>query len=495
MMQVSNYEIIIPFDDEKHYLLVNGLYVAMDVVDTAVGEAMLEGNLKALPDDERARLLARGHITDSPETEREDLDIFAGLHRKLAAGRSLCLYILPTYNCNFRCPYCYEKHRLSAGEDWLKKAMSREMVDAVFEAVDKEKARGVRIDRIGLYGGEPLLKENIELIRYISKKAAVAAMELTVTTNGYDLDIFIDILTKYKYNKLQITLDGVREDNDSRRIYSGGGGSYEKILQNAGLALSKGIQTDIRINVGPANLERVHALPRIFEERGFFRYPKFSYYFAPTSGENYPGKDHGVKYSDLVDMLTRNGFEKNDAMMHVSQYNAVYGEIRNLIKSRKYFNPSDSFCGAESGMLLADPEGFLYTCWDFVAMDHMRVGRINTGKGKFAFNFELLKWHTRTVDRMPECAGCPYVFACRGGCASMAFENTGDLTAYYCGENREIFREAAKEACQEVYNKTGERELTRSLKDKTASYTIEERKDLRLSRDPGRLMELLKKQK
>ncbi|MBR5338071.1 MAG: radical SAM protein [Lachnospiraceae bacterium] len=492
-MQVSNYEIIIPFDDEVHYLLVNGLYIAMDMVDAAVGKAMLAGNPKALPEDERDRLLARGHLTDSPEIEREDLDIFAGLHRRLDAERSLGLYILPTYNCNFRCPYCYEKHRLSAGEEWLKKTMSREMVDAVFEAVDKEKARGVKVDGVGLYGGEPLLKENIELIRYISKKATEADLELDAVTNGYDLNHFIDILTEYKYKKLQITLDGVKEDNDRRRIYSGGGGSYEKILENIGLVLSKGINVDIRINVGPANLEKVHELPRIFVEKGFTKYPQFGYYFAPTDGENYPGKGHGVMCSDLVDMLMRNGFEKKDAMDHVSIYSTVYGMIRSLIKNKEYFYPSDAFCGSESNMIMVDPEGSLYSCWDFVAMDQMRVGRINVEKGKFAFNFELLKWNTRTVDRMPECAKCPYVFACRGGCAAGAYREKGDFTSYYCGEHKDIFREATKEVCQELYNETGERELTRSLKERITIYTPRERKDLLISRDPKRLTELLNK--
>ena len=169
--------------------------------------------------------------------------------------------------------------------------------------------------------------------------------------------------------------------------------------------------------------------------------------------------------------------------------------IRSLIKNKGFFYPSDAFCGSESNMIMVDPEGSLYTCWDFVAMDQMRVGRINVEKGKFAFNFELLKWNTRTVDRMPECAKCPYVFACRGGCAAGAYREKGDFTSYYCGEHKDIFREATKEVCQELYNETGERELTRSLKERITIYTPRERKDLLISRDPKRLTELLKKLK
>ncbi|MCR5137625.1 MAG: 4Fe-4S cluster-binding domain-containing protein [Oscillospiraceae bacterium] len=83
----------------------------------------------------------------------------AGSYRKYCAEASLDLMILPTYNCNFRCPYCFERHRLSRGQEWLCKTMSEEMVDAIFKAVEKEKARGVKAGSCTLYGGEPFLEK------------------------------------------------------------------------------------------------------------------------------------------------------------------------------------------------------------------------------------------------------------------------------------------------------------------------------------------------
>jgi len=492
-MQLSNYEVILPLKDKAHYLLYNGVYVAFDVVDKACGQALLEGNLDNLPEEELRRLLSRGHITDSPETETEDIEIIAAVNRKFYQERSLSLMLLPTYDCNFRCPYCFERHRLSCGKEWLKKTMSKDLVDAVFEATEKEKQRGVKVEGLTLYGGEPLLKENADLIRYISGKAIDAGMTLSAVTNGYDLEHYIDILKEFKFGQLQITLDGVKEDNDKRRLYTGGGGSYEKILENVGLALDNGIKISLRINVGPENIKRAHELPRIFKEKGFTDNEFFSYYYAPTDGENYPGKDHGVRYRDLVDMLTDNGFELHDAMLKVSHYSNTVVELQSLIDNKEYFKPRSNHCGAEANMYLVDPEGNIYSCWDFVAIEGMTVGRINMEKRKFAFNFDLLKWNYRTVDHLPECANCPYLFVCGGGCAAKAYTEKGEPWTFHCDQIKEIFNESALEVCGRVFKEKGERELTKSLKDMLLLFTPQERRDLITSRDPGRLTEIMKK--
>lgn len=476
--QVSNYEVILPLDDEDHFLLLNGLYGAYDVVDKKVGAVLLSGDIDAIPMEEQERLLARGHLCDRHETEKEDLSLIAQVYRKLVREKLLCITLIPTYDCNFRCPYCFEKHRLSCGEEWLKKTMSTEMVDAVFEAIEKEKKRGSRIDRMRIYGGEPLLKENKEIIRYISKKAVDAGLTLDVTTNGYDLDQFIDVLTEYNYSLVFTTLDGTGEDNDKRRVYAGGGGSFEKIINNVGLALSKGLRVSVRINVGPENLDRASDLAEVFEEKGFTGYPGFVYYYTATNGENYPGEDHGVSFRELVKMQTRKGLEKNYAMEHVFRYAFDVYWMRSLIKDKEYYKTTDTACGAETNSLKIDPEGYIYTCTKLVAREDMRVGRVDVEKGKFAYTFDLLKWNNRSVMNLPECMECPYVFICRGGCAYEAYLEKGDISKHCCGQNKEIINDSAIEVCSEIFKKTGERELTKSLKELINSLAPEEKKKL-----------------
>ena len=471
LIQLSNYEIMVPLDDART-LLANGLYCAFDVVDRAEGSALAEGRIDAVPDEECKRLLARGHLTDSPGSEIEDLQFMAGYYRKYFAEASLDLMILPTYDCNFRCPYCFERHRLSRGQEWLCKTMSEEMADAIFKAVEKEKARGVKARSCTLYGGEPFLEKNREIVRSIVRKAAAAGMTLGAITNGYCLDSFLDLLTEYPFESIQITLDGVKEDNDRRRVYTGGGGSFEKILENICLAVGKGVSVSVRINTGSSNLERVHLLKKLFEDRGLTKAPGFSYYFAPTQGEDNCGLNTGLKCREIVDTLMRSGFEEKEAMEHTSHYAGFMRAIRHLIEKPESFSPSDSHCGAEKMMYLIDPEGWIYTCWDFVAREDQRVGRVDLEKEKFAFNFSLLKWNYRNVLNMPKCMKCPYVFACGGGCAASSYRETGNIADPYCGEIREIFRDAAGMICRAEFAGRGERELTAGLKDRIRSIRL-----------------------
>ena len=267
------------------------------------------------------------------------------------------------------------------------------------------------------------------------------------------------------YSLLFITLDGTREDNDKRRVHVGGGGSFEKIMNNVELALSKGLRVSIRINVGPENLERVYDLAELIEKKGLTAYPDFCYYYTTTSGENYPGADHGVSYRELVEMQVRKGLDKNYAMFHVFKYAFYVDWFRQYIEDKEYFRTGDVACEAGTSNFLIGPEGHIYTCYKFVARDDMRVGRVDVDKGKFAFKFDLLKWKNRRVANMPECMECPYVFTCKGGCAYEAYWEKGDISASCCGQNKEIISDSAIGVCSEIYKKTGERELTRSLKE------------------------------
>ena len=68
-MRVSTYEIVLPLignDDKKiegKSLLVNGMYGAIDVVDTETADKLEQGDFAEIPFALRERLMARGHIT------------------------------------------------------------------------------------------------------------------------------------------------------------------------------------------------------------------------------------------------------------------------------------------------------------------------------------------------------------------------------------------------------------------------------------------------
>ena len=496
-MQLSKYDIILPLIDKDgknvkdKSLLFNGIYGALDIVDATTGKALKEGKINDLSISERDRLFARGHLTDNSDKEKEDIKLLARVDRKLKRGIA-SLTILPTYNCNFRCPYCYERHRLSRGEKWMSRVMSTEMVDAIFKASEKLKKRGIRIDSCSLFGGEPFLKGNHSLIRYISEKAKEQNIPLSAVTNGYELEYYIDLLKEFSFTSLQITLDGPREINDKRRIHKNGNGSFDTILKNIKTAIDNEITISLRVNVGPENLDSVYSLEQIFKEHGLTDSKYFSFYFKSTSGEKYPGKNYGVDDKAIVQILLEKGVTKEKAINLTSEYSAIFKKMKEQLKKEEYFKPSASYCGAENGMYVIDPDGLIFSCWEFVAKEDKAVGCVDIENGDFLFNFSLGKWRSRDVQYMPKCKECPYLFICGGGCAGMSFEDTGDYYNEYCGTTKEAFDFIASYLCEEAFETNKEYELTKSLKEPIMKLSDKERETILTSNSEREIFEIVK---
>lgn len=220
---------------------------------------------------------------------------------------------MPTYDCNFRCPYCFEQHRLKNGEAWLANAMSDETMDAIFAALDDYKAQGYALGDCTLYGGEPFLEKNREVARRIAENCKARGMKMDVITNGYELESFLDFIEEYKIYQLQVTVDGTAEINDCRRLHKDRLPTYDRILKNVELALQRGVTISLRVNVGRENLHGMGALINDLKARGFIgkedarakeeralkekdgnaktKRGRFSYYFKATNDDTHPEKN------------------------------------------------------------------------------------------------------------------------------------------------------------------------------------------------------------
>ena len=250
-------------------LLINGLCGAIDVVDTDIAAKVCEENFAAIPFAMRERLAQRGHITRKDEAgELADARLLGRIWNKLIGHSGRGPVILPTYDCNFRCPYCFERHRLTRGQEWLGHEMKPEMVEAVFAALQKQRDQGYKVGDCQPYGGEPLLKENMSTVRNICEHAKAMGLSLSAITNGYDLDAYIGLLDEFGFERLQITVDGVGRLNDRRRLHRDGVPTYDRILQNVALALEHGVDISLRVNVNGDNIGGIKVLIDDLAARG-----------------------------------------------------------------------------------------------------------------------------------------------------------------------------------------------------------------------------------
>ncbi len=139
---------------------------------------------------------------------------------------SLLLTIMPTENCNFRCPYCYETHNSSI--------MSPQTLYWIHDYIKKQIPKFEKLC-ISWFGGEPTLCKNIiletsKLIQSLQKEYHFI-YNAGMTTNGYLLDKETFILY---YNLgitgYQITLDGW--NHDKTRPHISGKGTLKQIVDN-----------------------------------------------------------------------------------------------------------------------------------------------------------------------------------------------------------------------------------------------------------------------
>lgn len=500
-MRTSTYEIILPIigEDGKaiadHVLLMNGLYGAMDVVKTEEAEKLRAGDIASLPLSLKERLALRGHITRKDEGgELSDLALLSRIYKTLFGRGAVALVIMPTYDCNFRCPYCFEQHRLKKGQDWLNSTMSEETITAVFAALADYKKRGYELGNCSLYGGEPLLAKNLATVEKIVEHARELGMTISATTNGYDLASYVDFFDEYKVSSLQITVDGTAETNNRRRIHKDGLPTYDRIIENVELALAHGVDVTLRVNVGKDNLTNIGVLMDDLKARGLLKKDgkcaSFVYYFKAAYDDAHP--ENNVAESDIIEELVKYGLTLDEAMDLHSNYSGISKKLLGSFAKEEFPSFSPAFCGSEQGMMVVDPFGKVYSCWDAVGIEGNVVGTIDLETGRFLWNFDKAKWRTRTVDLMENCRRCPYAFICRGGCAARAKNAYGDYFCEFCGEMKEIFDFVASRVVGKEWEENHGNELTLSLAGPVSRLTEKERETIMKSRSQKEILMIAK---
>jgi cyclic pyranopterin phosphate synthase len=154
-------------------------------------------------------------------------------------GRAISyVRISVTDRCDFRCVYCMAEDMTFLPK---KDLLTLEELDRLCSAfVDL----GVR--KIRLTGGEPLVRRNImSLVQSLGRHLRSGALsELTITTNGSQLDRFASELYAYGVRRVNISLDTL----DPARFQAiTRWGKYDKVM--AGIAAAKAAGLQVKLNM------------------------------------------------------------------------------------------------------------------------------------------------------------------------------------------------------------------------------------------------------
>ncbi|MBR1578931.1 MAG: radical SAM protein [Selenomonadaceae bacterium] len=445
---VSRRALILPLIDDK-YILFNGLYGALDVIDrrtAVILRAAQKSNDQPLELEEgmRDRLVRRGYLIDR-QTEAEDLKI-----------------------------------------------LSRLKLHAV-EQMKKYREQGKKLGDCTLYGGEPLLASNIGTVRNICEHCRDMEMKIDAITNGYDLEHYLDLIDEFKFTKLQITLDGVGKMHDRRRPLMGGGSSYERIVENVGRLLERGITVKLRVNVDRQNLDDMGKLIDEFDRRDFVGNPNFMYYFNTVRSGTNPNPADELTDVDVFERLRELTGDEDYSLEHERQYSVCRWLVGSILDKRHYPQYRASYCGAMRGMIIIDPSGDIYACQILVGDERLTIGKIDETSGRFLFNFDLVKWRTRRVHNIEPCRECPYVMQCGGGCAAPAFNRNGTIMRGTCNAFREVFDHVLQVECREAWSKAQAVEMSKSWREVLSKFSDEDRQTLLKTTEPQRTLDTWKK--
>jgi cyclic pyranopterin phosphate synthase len=142
-----------------------------------------------------------------------------------------------TDRCDLRCRYCMaEKMTFVPRGDVL-------MLEEIVDLADMFIARGVR--RIRLTGGEPLVRKGVDhLVAELGRRIGKGLDELTMTTNGTQLERFAPMLFDCGIRRINISLDS-RDPERFRHITRRG--DLSQVLRGIEAAASAGLR--IKINM------------------------------------------------------------------------------------------------------------------------------------------------------------------------------------------------------------------------------------------------------
>ena len=396
----------------------------------------------------KQKLIERGYLTTLTEEEETVLvkRILDTSHDRTRLKEYGFQFIL-SYDCNLRCVYCYEDKILNGTNCLNKQLMSKDQIDKAFNFITEKWAENPNCSKhIALYGGEPFLRRNREIITYLIKKGSELGCTFSATSNGYDLDYYFDFLSEYNRISFQITLDGIAEIHNVRKPHYCNKDSFEKISDNVGHLLEMGINVSIRINSDAYSINRIEELSDFFREKGWLEKKNFRAYCALLREEIKTKAGSAITLSplsqsglyDIYKAKIKDG--RLDSRIRFQNYG-----IRQLLQGMLYNKPipyRGCFCGAQNASMIFDPLGDIYTCWDMVGHPEHRVG---TYYPEFKLEEKSVEeWYGLEISNY-KCVKCPYVLFCLGGCPVRSLYETDKIEPGYCNDYPRLFGRILKE--------------------------------------------------
>lgn len=398
MNSESKYNQYVDFNNRKI------IYNAISKASISVCENFNIQKLLKSGDADAISILSRiGMVTeDSPK----ELDTLNYLFNKnyFEGNQFLNIVLVPGLECNFNCPYCFEKVKSN-------ESLFDTNLDNYFTALKlyaSKNFQNYKTVEISLFGGEPLLfsKQIFDYLEYIEKNLPNVSFFTSIVTNGSLLnETIIQQLLTYKCRSIQVTIDGWKEIHDKNRIFKDRKESYDLLLDNINNAISilpEECQFNLRINLNNVTVNDVNTTLSDINKQ--FR-NKVKLLFRPIYNTDCYNQSNSNKFYDLkpfLDMAIDMGFD--------------------IVRNTYYYQACESCSGDNFFFIM--PDLSLWKCINDIKFRQAQIGKIDQdGIPLFDAN-KLINWYEYSNCFSDEkCKNCKMLPDCFGGCVLYRAKN------------------------------------------------------------------------
>jgi len=441
----------------KTSILFNGFTGAIDEVTQDLGkvlhkaarsrEPLSTAEVSAITKPAIEFLKRRGHVTTiGPEKE---IELFVNYTKKLhqhitgAFEKEGSLMIVPSYNCNLACSYCYQS-MLRNGARKKAKIMTPEQVDFIFtrliEQVFPNVSDKARIS-IMLYGGEPFMLLHRPVLRRIIKYTKKYQMRVSAITNTTQVHNMMELFGNEigLVNSVQSSFDGSKENHDKSRVNVRKAPTFERIIENIHKLLDKRVRVGIRINVDKNSILTLPRLVERLKKEDILEHPLVHVYaWMIHSHYGQIESDSLVLPLELTEYIEANHIPIETPVGRCERrlkavFDATEGNpLRRTAFCMKHLPNSFVF----------DADGNLYDCYEEAGHPEKRVGYVNQS-GRVVLESPQREMDIeRHVAAIEECRSCSLALTCGGGCSFSAKARTGTIYAADCNYHKECVEKA-----------------------------------------------------
>lgn len=349
-----------------------------------------------------------------------------------------------TQSCGMQCKYCaysgiYYYNRIRSSQS-INFRLAKSGIDYIYQFIKKRK---IKEFSIGFYGGEPLLEFAVvkEIVNYAKKLFKRWKLRFNVTTNGTLMnDSIIDFFIENEFN-VTVSLDGPKENHDSKRVFPDGNGSFQVVIDN----LEKIKKKDETFYYNNISFFAVHSndlslekLYLFFKENDLVNKNSLRFGRVNSLDTDYYKKypydkwERKHEFGRIFDIIKKK--LKNDEMLYPVE-TAIFQDIPQLmdiLKTRR-MNMLAGSCFFDNRLYI-DAGGRFHICEKI--NDKFSFGDVNTG-----FDLEKMEKFLRDYTELikKNCLNCDVRFLCRRCYIQFAKDGEFSIDPLFCENRKNIF--------------------------------------------------------